>query len=478
MIRSFLMLLFCAVAAVDATATTFTVTYTDQDLGDIDPGDGECAWATFPPPELRCTLRAAIMEANALAGTDIIIVPFGAHIVLDNLGRNEDGGGLGDLDITAPLTIMTPSVDTRSRATIDANGIDRVFDIRFGAGDVTLSNLTITNGLANDATTVQGGGIRADGAGLLNVEFCELVDNVANAGGAIAIGTASGRSLLVYDTAIHANGVFEFGFTNPLGSAIKDSDSAPAAGAAITIRRSTISANLAFGTLARAAVQVSTPLLIENSTFSFNAPDAIRVHATNATLNHVTITGSQTGYGFSGNLLTNASFVRNTIIAGNSVGDCQFLGSYGFSHSYTLDSDGTCLLGGFGVGNLPMTDPMLRPLALLYGDTPVHDLNSGSPAIDHGDTAMQGSGGSCLSRDQDARRFPGLRSTGGSADHSAALLQARAVHVCCQDGTVDRRNAPGRIRRQLRRLVDLQHHQRQPAVEVFGGTHEPHRQHR
>jgi len=414
MIRSFPMLLLCAVAAVNATASTFTVTYTDQDLGDIDPGDGECAWATFPPPELRCTLRAAIMEANALAGTDIIIVPFGAHIVLDNLGRNDDGGGLGDLDITAPLTIMTPFVDTRSRATIDANGIDRVFDIRFGAGNVTLSNLTITNGLADDATTVQGGGIRADGTGLLNVEFCELVSNVANAGGAIAIGTASGRSLLVHDSAIHANGVFDVGFTNPYGSAIKDSDSAPAAGAAITIRHSTISANLAFGTTAGAAVQVSTPLLIENSTFSFNAPGAIRVHATNATLNHVTVTGSQTGYVFSGNMLANSSSLRNTIIAGDSVNDCEFYGSYSYSHSYTLDSDGTCLLGGFGVGNLPLTDPMLKPLALLYGNTPVHDLNAGSPAIDHGDVAMQGSGGSCLSRDQDARPRP-IDGDGGGA---------------------------------------------------------------
>jgi hypothetical protein len=428
MIRIFLTLLLCAVAAVNAAASTFTVTYTDQDLGDIDPGDGECAWATFLPPELRCTLRAAIMEANALAGTDIIIVPFGAHIVLDNIGRNDDGGGLGDLDITAPLTIMTPSVDTQSRATIDANGIDRVFDIRSGAGDVTLSNLTITNGLADDATTVQGGGIRADGPGLLNVEFCELVSNVASAGGAIAIGSSTGRSLLVYDSMIHANGVFEFGFTNPFGSAIKDSDGAPAAGAAITIRRSTISANLAFGTSSRAAVQVTTPLLIENSTYSLNAPDAIRVHATDATLNHVTITGSQTGFAFSGNVLANESFVRNTIIAGNSVSDCQFLGSYGFSHSYTLDSDGTCLLGGFGVGNLPLTDPMLKPLAMRYGETPVHDLNAGSPAIDHGDTAMQGSGGSCLSRDQDARPRPvdgdggGARCDMGAVEFNEAIF--------------------------------------------------------
>lgn len=401
MLRCLLMLVLTVGAAVPATAATFTVTYTTADLGDIDPGDGECAWATFPPPELRCTLRAAIMEANALAGADTIIVPLGAHIVLDNPGRNDDGGGLGDLDITGPVTIRTPSVDIASRPIIDASGLDRVFDIRFGAGDVTLSNLSITNGVADDATTYLGGGIRADGSGLLTVEYCEIVDNVANAGGAIAVGTSSGRSLLVFDSAIHANGVFEFGVTNPFGSAIKDSDSGPDAGATITIRRSTISANLAFGSFTRAAVQVRTPLLIENSTFSANAPGAIAVQATSATLNHVTITGNQTGYVFNGNVLTNSSTLRNTIIAGNSSNDCEFYGSYSSSHAYTLDSDGSCHLDGFGTGNLPLTDPLLRPLAFVHGDTQVHYPNAGSPAIDHGDTAMQGSGGSCLTRDQD-----------------------------------------------------------------------------
>lgn len=401
MLRNFLTLLLTAFAAAEATAATFTVNYTAGDLGDIDPGDGECAWATFPPPDMRCTLRAAIMEANALAGADVIIVPLGAYILLDNPGRGDDGGGLGDLDITDTLTIATPVLDIGSRPTIDADGLDRVFDIRPGAGNVQLANLAITNGVADDATTFAGGGIRAAGAGLLAVLYCELVDNVANAGGAISVDTASGRSLFVYDSALHANGVFEFGVTNPFGSAIKDSDSGPAAGASITIRRSTISANLAFGTLQRAAVQVRTPLVIDNSTFSLNAPGAIAVHATDATLNHVTITGSQFGYVFSGNAITNSSSLRNTIIAGNSVSDCAFSGAHSFSHSYSLDSDGTCDLGGFGVGNLPSTDPLLRPLAFVRGDTPVHYLGGGSPAIDHGDTAMQGSGGSCLGFDQD-----------------------------------------------------------------------------
>jgi len=410
----FLILVLAAVAALDATAATFTVNYTAGDLGDIDPGDGECAWATFPPPDMRCTLRAAIIEANALPGADVIIVPLGAYILLDNPGRGDDGGGLGDLDITDMLTISTPVLDIGARPVIDADGLDRVFDIRPGAGSVQLANLTITNGVADDATTFAGGGIRAAGPGMLTLVYCELIGNIANAGGAISVDTASGRSLFVYDSHLHANGVFEFGITNPFGSAIKDSDGAPAAGVGISILRSTISANLAFGTLQRGAVHVKTPLTIQNSTLSLNLPTAILAQGTSVTLNHVTITGSQTGYMFGGNALANASSLRNTIIAGNSASDCQIFGSHSFSHSYSLDGDGSCDLGGFGVGNLPSTDPLLRPLTLVRGDTPVHYPGAGSPAIDHGDPAMEGSGGSCLSFDQDDGPRP-IDGDGGGA---------------------------------------------------------------
>jgi hypothetical protein len=403
-----------AVALTDAGAATFTVDEIGIDLGDIDPGDGNCAWATFPPPDQRCTLRAAIMEANALAGADIIVVPFGAHIVLSREGRNEDAAALGDLDITGPLTIRTPAVDTAARAIVDANGIDRVFDVRPQAGDVRLSNLEIANGSADSADTYVGGGVRA-GGGLLNVEYCRVVNNVANAGGGIFLVSASGSSLLVYDSEFRTNGVFEFGVTNALGAAIKDVDSGPSGAASITIRRSSFVANVAFGSGFLAAVQVRTPIVIENSTFSTNLPNAIAAYGTNATLRNVTITGSQVGYNFGGTSLTISSSLRNTIVAGNSVADCVFGGNYSYSHSYSLDSDGTCNLGGFGVGNLPMTDPMLKPLALRHGDTPVHDLSSGSPAIDHGDPVLTTGGGSCLTRDQDN----GPRPTDGDGDGGA-----------------------------------------------------------
>lgn len=46
------------------------------------PGDGKCEWATIVPVGQRCTLRAAVQEANGLAGADVILIPDGWRVVL------------------------------------------------------------------------------------------------------------------------------------------------------------------------------------------------------------------------------------------------------------------------------------------------------------------------------------------------------------------------------------------------------------
>ena len=236
-------LLASASSLPTATAATFTVDTVTLDLGDIDPGDGECAWATFPPVGQRCTLRAAIMEANASPGPDRVIVPFGAEIVLSRPGRNEDSAALGDLDITGPLEVRTASVsDPASSPTIDADGIDRVFDVHFSAGEVHLVNLRITGGAANDATTYVGGGVRSQ-VPMLHLWYCEVVGNVANAGGGLYVA----HSLDVVGSDIHGNVVTDLGFTSPEGSAIRDPDGGTGPTDTVSIRGSTVRTNLALG---------------------------------------------------------------------------------------------------------------------------------------------------------------------------------------------------------------------------------------
>jgi len=58
-----------------ALAATFTVDTTD-DAVDVAPGDGQCKTAND-----HCSLRAAIQEANALIGADVIRRPPGTYVI-------------------------------------------------------------------------------------------------------------------------------------------------------------------------------------------------------------------------------------------------------------------------------------------------------------------------------------------------------------------------------------------------------------
>lgn len=93
-----LALLIAAAPAPLLVATFFVVTALD--LADATPGDALCEATVLiglDPPrfESRCSLRAAIQEANVLPGADTILLQPGPHS-LNRIGRDEDAGGTGD----------------------------------------------------------------------------------------------------------------------------------------------------------------------------------------------------------------------------------------------------------------------------------------------------------------------------------------------------------------------------------------------
>ena len=129
-IRTTLTTLLLVALAIPADAALFVVDTTAVDLGDLIPGDGKCEWSTIVPVGQRCALRAAVQEANALAGPDVIIIPVGWHIVLSRPGRDEDNAATGDLDILEDVTIgsfLPPGPE--AWPTVDGGGIDRVFHV-------------------------------------------------------------------------------------------------------------------------------------------------------------------------------------------------------------------------------------------------------------------------------------------------------------------------------------------------------------
>ncbi len=150
-------------------AALFTVNSTADGIEPSPAGDEMCAKLGH-----TCTLRAAIMKANALAGADTITLPSGTY-TLSIPGGDEDAGATGDLDITDDLRITGAGAAV---TIIDGNHLDRVFDVHSPA-QVTLSGLTITNG-EPPAETDAGGMLNA---GTLTLNGVTFLRNHAGHGG-------------------------------------------------------------------------------------------------------------------------------------------------------------------------------------------------------------------------------------------------------------------------------------------------------
>jgi len=140
-----------------------------RDAPDISPGDGFCV-----APRNICTLRAAIMETNALAGADTITIGVAGPFNLTRTGTAEDAASYGDLDITDNLTLSGSTA--YPRYIIDASAIDeRVFHI-VGSPSVTIQGATIRNG-----SDTKGGGIY--NTGTLNLKNSFVTINTATSDG-------------------------------------------------------------------------------------------------------------------------------------------------------------------------------------------------------------------------------------------------------------------------------------------------------
>ena len=170
---------------VPARAASFTVTKV------ADTADGAC--------NADCSLREAMIAANAIAGADTIFLPPGTY-TLTRAGAFEDASATGDLDIASTITITGTGKGSKiiQAATTAGAGIDRVFHVV--SGSLTLNDVTIKNGRApggaagatcgplgpcpstsNGKAGQKGGGIF--NAGTLTLNRVTVSNNWAGAGG-------------------------------------------------------------------------------------------------------------------------------------------------------------------------------------------------------------------------------------------------------------------------------------------------------
>jgi len=324
------------VTATFVPAATFNVTST-MDAVDASPGDGICASAGS-----QCTLRAAVQEANALAGADTIMLPAGTYVLTVGgaSARCEDAAAEGDLDITDDVTIVGAGAPV---TIIDGNGIDRVFDV---AAKADMRGVTIRNGDAGTTTCPSGIG-PVGGA-------------IYSAPGTVAAGVTLTEVAIMQNKATHGGGI-----ENDLGSSLD-------------LNGVTVSANVA--SIAGGGVEnlASVP---------------------GTTLTNVTVSGNSAGNGggihnegdlalesvtISGNTLDDVGerTIRDTIVAGSAAdSNCTGGGSI-IAEDHNLDSGNSC---GFADStDLRNTNPSLGPLQDNGGPTWTLALLAGSPAIDAG----------------------------------------------------------------------------------------------
>lgn len=179
-----------------AMARTFSVNSL-TDSPDVDPGDGVCLDYSG-----LCSLRAAVMEANAHTGADTVVFDTstdGGTSKFTVLGRGEDAAATGDLDITDDLTIVGNGAD---KTVIDAGNNDRVFDILSTSGTIAaeLDDLTVRGGGVSDDIAAIGSGIRVRNASLrLNSDIIQGNQAVSATGEAAGGGVAVVNGELTLD---------------------------------------------------------------------------------------------------------------------------------------------------------------------------------------------------------------------------------------------------------------------------------------
>ena len=389
-----------------------SVTTTDDEYGDPDPGNG-------------CSLREAIQSANGdsdfggctRSGTApyTIIVPAGIY-TLTIPPADENDNAKGDLDLQSSMTIEGAGAgETIIQAGPDASsGIDRIFDVHFDGLAIEISNLTIRHGKAGS-----GGGIEHYGDGSLTITACAITDNRAN--------TAQGGGIFVAD-------------------------------GAVTINNSTVSNNTSYssgGGLAIPGTTSNPTLYVNNSTISGNTADSnggggIRLQSGTLTVASSTIVSNTALDGYpnrgGGGIRTTVSpypSIKNSIIANNTADgvpgpDCQGTIDSG---GYNLVED-TTDCGGLVGTDITGQDPLLGPLANNGGDTETHALLIGSPAID----AANPSGctdvdGAALTTDQrgQSRAYDGDGDSTAACDIGAVEAQpdimVRDSSATVRDGT-------------------------------------------
>lgn len=373
-----------AAGSAAAPAPRFTVNST-TDAPDANVGDGICASTAKGG---RCTLRAAVQEADTVA-TSTVIVPAGRYrlsiptVVAEQFAgaSHAVNGAAGDLDINQGMTIRGAGA---ARTIIDGGGLDRVFAIGNG-GSAHLSDMTVTGGDPSHAGTNQGislGGAILNG-GSITLDRMALVGNRADGGGGMF--SIPDTHPIIRDTLIAGNRAYA-------GGGLRLDSGA-------TIVNSTITGNALLDLPPSSEEFPHRPwpttfaLVVDEGSGwgggidNRGGGDVVILNST-ITNNHAIKGGGgiAAGQGYapvSDDVALGVMTLQNTIVSGNNStagpAGCHVKDQVIRSLGHNLASDNSCFLTA--AGDRPNTNPRLGRLADNGGPTKTQALLRGSPAI-------------------------------------------------------------------------------------------------
>lgn len=344
-----------------AEAATFTVTKSS------DGNDGSCS-------QSDCSLREAVVAANAASGQDRIDLPTGSFFLSDTAA--------GDIDITSEIHIVGSGLGSVVSGV--SGWADRIFDVS-ATGEAIFFYLTVTGGSSS-----AGGGLR--NAGLLGFGFTDVIGNSSSIDGGgisnsgtltVAGGTVSGN-----EAATRGGGIFNSGTVNMTASTLSRNRAGLHGGGmysesgTISVKRSTVSGNFAddSGGGIRAASDVG-PDQIVHTTIADNVADDNNDN-----------TGGGGGLSMgAGTMVVDASIIADNTDKTSGSNDCEGVFSSG---GHNVIEDATGCTNFTATGDTTGVNPLITDLAFRGGPTETHGIVSSfpffSPAINRQPAADAG----------------------------------------------------------------------------------------
>ena len=378
------------------TNLTFTVNTTDDGADFVT--NGKCSVGSIVGG--LCSIRAAVSEAywNLPYGNMVINIPSGEYVMTipPVSGNDVHSGDLNIPSISSTYSITINGVGEEP-AVIDANGLDRVFNIGSGV-NIVFNNVIIQGGyLAATESGIWGAGIF--NYGNLDLNHVVIKNNVLECG------------LPSCDFWMHGGGLYTSGGTVNISASSIQHNTSPASSAiyhatgTLILDHSDVTNNISTNAY---TIQNYGNLYIRNSTIAGNTSTHFSGIENYGILSIAASTIANPGILGAIGHFYGSVFISDSILMAvpNTEGtsyNCFLAGDPEWvSLGHNIFSDDSC--PGTGVEDLVNTDPKLGVLGHWGGPTLTIPLLQGSPAIDHRDGVCQYHTGEVVVDDQ--RYFP------------------------------------------------------------------------